>query len=170
MAAFRNSPSLYILQSSTRTHRRLLFPTRDCNHGVLELVRLTTKHKQKTTELTICMQHPIGPHLLRAYAPSSNHSLLPQPPSTEYCTTHTCIARSISCSEPRLRQRRRLAPLHTSILNTRQHLLQDRLAPTDANACSVQPTGLYLSSGRNAARNLLYWRIGSKITIPPLWP
>jgi hypothetical protein len=83
MAAFRDSPSLYILQSSTCTHRRLLLLTRDYSHGVLELVCLTTEHQQKTTELTIGIQHPVGPHLLRAYAPSSNHRHLPQPPSTE---------------------------------------------------------------------------------------
>ena len=142
MTAFRDSPSLYILHSSTRTHRRFLSPTRDYNHGVLELVRLMTEYRQKKPELTIVIQYSIGPDLLRTYAPSPNHRLLPQSTSTEQRTTHTRIARSISCSEPHLRQRCRVVPFYTSILDTRQHLLQDWLKTTNTDTCSVQPPGL----------------------------
>ena len=114
-------------------------------------------HQKVYTEdsvLTSGIQNPIGPHLLRAYAPSSNHRLLPQPSSTEQRTTDTRIARSISCPESRLRQRRRLASLYTPILYTRQHLLKDWLATPDSNTCSVQQTSLDLSSRRIATPNL----------------
>jgi hypothetical protein len=85
----------------------------------------TSHHKclQRTARLTIGTQHPIGPYLLWAYAPSPNHRLLPQSASTKQRTTYTRIARSISCSEPHLRQRCRIVPLYTPILDTHQYLL-----------------------------------------------